>query len=49
MSSKEEEPVLKLFVSEEMPMIFVGSRRKAALAIITLGIFNQNYGEITRS
>ena len=49
MGLNEEEPVLKLFVSEEMPMIFVGSRRKAALAIIALGLFNQNYGEIARS
>jgi hypothetical protein len=47
--NEEEEPVLNLFVSEEMPMIFVGSRRKAALAIIALGLYNQNYGEIARS
>lgn len=46
MSLNEKEPVLKLRVPEEMPITFVGSRRKAALAIIALGLFSQNYGEI---
>lgn len=45
----ENSPILKVFASEEMHMIFAGTRRKAALAILALGIYNQNYGEIARS
>jgi hypothetical protein len=47
--SQPKKPVLQLFASEEMPMIFAGTRRKAACAILALGIYNQNYGEIARS
>lgn len=43
------EPVLQLFASEEMPMIFTGTCKKAACAILALGIYNENYGEIARS
>ena len=47
--SQTKKPVLQIFASEEMPMIFVGTRKKAACAILALGIYNQNYGEIARS
>jgi len=44
-----KKPVLQLFASEEIPMIFAGTRKKAACAILALGIYNQNYGEMARS
>ena len=44
-----KKPMLELYASEEMPMIFAGTRKKAACAILALGIYNQNYGEMARS
>jgi len=42
-------PIQQIYASQTLPIIFVATRKMAAIIILALGLLNQNHGDVTRN